>query len=384
MFDIIAIIFFWIPVGLLFYHWVLFPVVLYILAKIRHPEKEPPPFSELPFVTVAIAAWNEELHIAQKLQNSLELDYSADRIEILVGTDAITDRTNEIVREFAAKDKRIRLVAIEERVGKSTVINLLANEAKGEIILFTDADVLLKPDALLAGVERFRDPKVGLVLPAYQRINKEGLSAEGLWDRYENKLKEWEGKLGCAVGVYGWAMFLRRKAFQPLPADIINDDYVLGIFAFRKGYKSVYEPRSLSLAQVEPPKIEFQRKTRISRGNAQQFFRYSDILLPKYGVVAWVFFSHKYLRWFGPFFLLSVLIISPVKAQNPFFFTLFLLQAFFYLTTPFVTMAKGAWRKLLALQYFFWTNFALLAGYWQYFFGRRLKYNWLRTERRPD
>lgn len=382
MFDPVAIIFFWMPFFLFVYHWFIFPVILFILTKLKKKGGDFPPFAELPQVTIAIAAWNEELTIGKKLENCLEVDYPKERLEILVGTDAVTDRTNEIVRSFAERDPRIRLITVNERIGKSAVINLLAQEAKGEIILFTDSDVLLDSQALRAGVERFRDPDVGIVLPAYQRVNREGVPAEGLWDKYENKIKELEGKLGCAAGVYGWAMFMRRSLFQPLPSDTINDDYVLGIFAFRQGYKSVYEPRARSWTQVEPPEIEFKRKSRISRGNAQQFFRYSDILFVKPLWVGFIFFSHKYLRWFVPFFLVSMFVVSGAKMSIPFFRVLFILQFLVYLTTPLVLRAKGIWRKLLLFQYYIWINAAFVVGYWEYFFGKRLRYNWLRTERR--
>ncbi|MGB9741612.1 MAG: glycosyltransferase [candidate division WOR-3 bacterium] len=384
MFDWAAIVFFWVPLILFIYHWLIFPLILALLVKFRPTANNIPELSELPRVTIAIAAWNEELTIAAKLRNCQELDYPPDKLEILVGTDAVTDRTNNIVSGFAEKDPRIKLLTVSERIGKSAVINLLANNATGDIILFTDADVLLAPGALRAGVERFADPKVGMVVTAYIRQNKDGVPAENLWDKFENKLKALEGKLGCAVGVYGWAMFIRRCLFKPLPDDTINDDYVIGIYVFRQGYKSVYEPRCLTYTRVEPPQIEFKRKARVNQGNVQQIFRYSDILLPKYGRVAWVFFSHKYLRWFIPFFMLSMLITCAAKVSIPFFRILLILQLIVYLTTPLVPYVKGRWRRLVLPQYYVWVNWALLAGYWQYFFGKRLKYNWLRTERRVD
>jgi|UniRef100_A0A7V3PUK7 cellulose synthase/poly-beta-1,6-N-acetylglucosamine synthase-like glycosyltransferase len=384
MFDWIAIIFFWGPLILFIYHWFIFPLILILLVKFLRKKENQPEFTDFPKITIAIAAWNEELTIAAKLHNCQELDYPPEKIEILVGTDAVTDRTNDIVRSFADKDSRVRLIAVNERLGKSAVINMLAENATGDIILFTDADVLLAPQALRISVGHFRDNKVGLVLPAYRRQNEKGIVAEGLWDKFENKIKELEGKIGAAVGVYGWAMFLRRSLYKPLPPDIINDDYVLGIFVFRQGYKSVYEPKAISWTRVEPPVVEFKRKMRISKGNAQQFFRYSDILSPKYGLVAWIFFSHKYLRWFIPFFLISILLTCAVKVSIPFFRVLLILQLIVYLTTPLVPYVKGKLRKMLIPQYYVWVNLALLAGYWQYFFGKRPKYNWLRTERRID
>ncbi len=388
MFDWVAVVFFWLPLGLFLYHWFIFPFLLWVMVKLsprrRRKDGEHLNNHELPKVTIAIAAWNEELTIEAKLRNCLELDYPPDKIEILVGTDAVADRTNEIVERFARQDSRIRLIAVSERIGKSAVINLLAQAATGDIILFTDADVLLEPGVLQAGVRRFQEADVGVVSCNYRRRNKEGNPAESLWDKYENRLKDWEGMLGCTVGISGWAMFMRRVVFRPLPHDIINDDYVLGIFVFKQGYKSVYERSAIAWTKVEPPQIEFKRKARMNRGNAQQIFRYSDILLPKYGLVAWIFFSHKYLRWFTPFILLSILVTSAIKSAIPFFCILLLLQILIYLTTPLVPYIKGKLRKLMFAQYYVWLNLAFIVGYWQFFFGKRLKYNWLRTERRVD
>ncbi len=382
MTDIATIFLFWLPAMLMVYNWFGFPLLLLFVTQLRRKEPEPPPFHQLPTVTVAIAAWNEERHIAHKIRNCLEFDYPADRLEVIVGTDAVTDRTNDIVRGF--DDPRVKLYATDERLGKSAVVNMLAGKAAGEIVLFTDADVRMAKDALRLGVERFRDARVGVVLPLYRRVNAQGHLAEGLWDKYENKLKELEGKLGSAVGAYGWAMFVRKAALGPIPADAVLDDYAIAVGAFRRRYSTVYESGCVSETRVETPAVEFRRKARNSRGSVQAFLRYSDMLLPKYGATAWVFLSHKYIRWFVPVLLLMMLVGSAAKLQTPLFAALFWLQAAAYLTTPLVLVARGVLRRLLVVQYYLYANAALVAGYWQFLFGRRQAYNWLRTKRDSD
>jgi len=362
------------------YNWLLFPVLLVAAAKLKRTQTTPSRSDELPSVSVVIAAWNEERCIADKLRNCLAFDYPVDRLEILVGTDAVTDRTNEIVRSFA--DHNVRLCAVDERLGKSAALNMLIPQARGDVILFTDADVLIAPDALRLAVERFSDEKVGVVLFRYERVNEDGHAAEGLWDRYENWLKELEGQLGAAVGVYGWAMMVRKSLCQPIPPETINDDYVLGTRPFRWGYSAVYEPRALSWTRTETAGVEFTRKTRISRGNIQAFFMMPDLFLPKYRTKAWVLFSHKFLRWVTPFLMMAMLVGSAVEWRLSFFRIALTLQLAVYATTPLVLVARGVGRKLLFFQYYVWANLALLVGYWQHFFGRRLTYNWLRTARR--
>lgn len=380
MFTLLAILFFWIPLVLMAYNWFGFPVLLLLAVRLRRERREFLPYADLPRVTIAIAAWNEELSIGAKLQNCLELDYPRKKVEILVGTDAVTDRTNEIVGTFA--DRGVELCAVDQRMGKSAVLNMLVAKAQGELILFTDADVLMAADALRLAVDRFRDEKVGVLLFRYQRFNKDGHPAEGLWDRYENWLKELEGRLGAAVGVYGWANMVRKSLCRPIPPETINDDYILGTRPFRWGYSAVYEPRALSWTRDESAGVEFTRRTRISRGNIQSFFMMPDVFLPKYGVKSWVLFSHKFLRWFAPFLMLAMLAGSALMWHASLFRVALALQLLVYATTPLVLVARGVGRKLLFLQYFVWANVAQLVGYWQYFFGRRLAYNWLRTARR--
>lgn len=144
----------------------------------------------------------------------------------------------------------------------------------------------------------------------------------------------------------------------------------------------MYEPRALSRTKAESARIEFARKVRNSRGTAQAFLRYVDLFSPRHGISAWILFSHKFLRALAPFLLLSVFAVSAAGWRIPFFRVALMLQLLVYLTTPLVLVARGPSRKLLFPQYYIWTNLALLEGYWQYLFGRKLAYNWLRTARR--
>ena len=380
MTELAAMLLVWVPLGVMTYNWVLFPALLTVAVRLKQARPVVARAGDLPRVSVVIAAWNEELCIADKIRNCLAFDYPADRLEIAVGTDAVTDRTNEIVRSFA--DQGVKLHAVDERLGKSAVLNMLIPDVHGDLVLLTDADVLIAPDALRLAVERFGDEKVGVLLFHYQRRNEDGHVAEGLWDRYENWLKRLEGELGSAVGVYGWAMMLRKSLYRPIPPETISDDYVLGTRPFRWGYSAVYEPRALCWTRTETARVEFTRKARNSRGSIQAFFMMPDLFLPKFGVKSWVLFSHKFLRWVTPFSMLAVLVGSAASWRIPFFRVALGLQLLVYLSTPLVLVVRGPVRKLLFPQYYAWANLALLAGYWRYFFGRRLAYNWLRTARR--
>jgi cellulose synthase/poly-beta-1,6-N-acetylglucosamine synthase-like glycosyltransferase len=377
-----ALLVFWLPLVLMCYNWIGFPLILWMASRFVPRVTSTKSVGRFQSVTIAVAAWNEEQSIAGKIENCLALDYPRDKFEVLVGTDATTDLTDQIVRSYAPRG--VILCDLAERVGKSAVLNMLIVRAQGDSILFTDADVVLAPDALQFAVSRFDDPKVGVVLFNYARFSEQGHVAEGLWDRYENWLKGLEGRLGSAVGAYGWAMLVRRSLCAPLPPDTILDDYVLGTRPFLWGYDVVYEPRARSWTKAESPRIEFSRKVRNSRGTLQAFLRMPQVFLPKYGVKAWVLVSHKLLRALVPFLMFSMLVGSALAWSVPFFKVATVVQAVLCVTTPLVLVARGTVKKLLFPQYFVWANVALAVGYWEYFFGRKLGHNWTRTRRVGD
>jgi cellulose synthase/poly-beta-1,6-N-acetylglucosamine synthase-like glycosyltransferase len=378
--DSLAVVLFWAAFGAMCYHWVVFPAVLWFLGRLSPRRFRPEPRSEPFRVSVVMAVYNEEAIIAEKMRNMLATDYPADRMEILIGSDSSTDRTDEIVASF--RDPRVRLIHYNQQAGKTVVQNRLLFEAKGDVILCTDADAKLTPQSLRLMVDHFRDPKVAVVNPRYARVNRDGSAAEGLYDRWETKVKELEGRLGAMVGCNAYANMIRREVADPIPDDTNLDDFVLGIRPFRRGYDVVTEPRALVVTQTETEKLEFRRKARINRGNLQVLSRFADLLLPKYGIKAWVYFSHKVLRMLVPFLLLIMLVAAAIEASRPFFAVTLGLQLLTVATVPLLLVVKGRWRKLLVPQYYYFINIALLVGCWQFFTVRDAY--WSKTPRSPS
>lgn len=368
MFDSITIIFFWVPLVILVYHWVIFPLVLWVWGKITprrfQREERLEPFK----ISVVMAVHNEEAIIADKMKNLLAMDYPRDKLEILIGSDDSTDRTDEIIESFNCP--QVRLIHYSPQAGKAVVQNRLLREATGDLVLCTDADSFLSPESLKLIVENFLDPKVGVVNPHYQRVNEDGSPAESFYDHWETKVKELEGRLGAMVGCNGYANMVRKSLATPIPDDTILDDFILGISPFRKGYDVVCEPRALVVTRTESEGVEYRRKSRISSGNLQALLRCYDILSPKYGKKAWVYFSHKVLRMMVPFLLFSMLIGSALRINHPFFMVMFLGQILSYATIPLLFVAQGPFRRLFILQYYFYINIGLVIGYWQYLFCR--------------
>jgi cellulose synthase/poly-beta-1,6-N-acetylglucosamine synthase-like glycosyltransferase len=377
--DTVVLFLFWVPLGFMVYHWALFPLLLWIVGMVRPRRYIRTDVLESPYVSIVMAVHNEELIIADKIRNCLALDYPSDRVEILVGSDASTDQTEEIIRAFA--DPRIHLMRFEPQAGKTVVQNRLLREAHGDVVLCTDADSLLTPGSLRLMLERMRDPRVAVVNPRYVRVGEDGSLAEGFYDRWETKVKELEGRLGAMVGCNAYANMLRRDVATPIPDDTNLDDFVLGIRPFRSGCDVVVEPRALVTTRVETERLEFRRKARINRGNLQAVLRFADLLHPRYGVKAWVYFSHKVIRMLIPFFLVAMLVASVVGASRPFFRFALAVQLLSLASIPLLLATGARWRKFLLPQYYYFMNAALLVGYWQ-FFANREKF-WAKTPREP-
>ncbi|MEO0077625.1 MAG: glycosyltransferase [candidate division WOR-3 bacterium] len=377
MFDAVAVLMVWVPLGIFVYHWVLFPIVLWVMSRLaprRYVLAIPP---ESLSVSLVVAVHNEEPIIGEKVRNCLALDYPPEKVEILIGSDASTDRTEDIIRSFA--DKRIRLIRYEPQAGKTVVQNRLLSEARGDVVLCTDADSLLTPESLRLMLEHMCDPKVAVVNPRYVRTNEDGSPAETIYDKWETKVKELEGRIGAMVGCNAYANMVRRSEASPIPDYINLDDFYLGIRPFRYGLDVVCEPRALVVTRAESEAIEFRRKARISSGNLQALFHFYDLLSPRYGRKAWVYLSHKVLRMVIPFLLLLVFAGSILKAEQQFFRVVLILQVAAYATAPLVFVVKGKATKLLAIQYYLVMNVALVVGYWRYFFGP--KKFWKKTPR---
>jgi len=375
--DVLIVFLFWLPVGIVFYHWVGFPVVLWLLTKLAR-ERTADQSVATPFVSIVVAARNEELTIERKIRNCLDLDYPPDRMEVVVGSDASDDDTDRILGTF--RDPRLRCFRLPERRGKSAVLNSLTGRVTGDLVLITDADVSLARDVLRLMTTRFVDPDVGLVQLRYRRVNEDGNVAEGMFDRWETAVKNLEGRLGAMTTASGAGMMMRRALFAPIPEDTIHDDLVLGLRVFRLGLRAVFEGRAVATCRTEEERTEFRRRVKMGRGAAQALSRHLDLLSPRHGVRALAFLSHKVLRLLIPVAIPGMLVGLALGISMPGYAAILALMALTLLTMPLLLLVEGRWRRLLLPQYYLLMNVAILAGGIQYVFGPRRGY-WERTRR---
>jgi cellulose synthase/poly-beta-1,6-N-acetylglucosamine synthase-like glycosyltransferase len=290
--------------------------------------------SSLPEISVIIPAHNEEAGIEAKLRNLLDSDYPHEKIEILVGSDGSSDRTQEIVERF--RDHAVGLISFPEQRGKSAIQNGLVAAATGSILVFTDADCLLPTDALRCLVHRFSDPRVCLVTGAPQYRNAAATAttaSEGFYVRYETWLRKLESERGLLAMASGSLFAVRRSLWQPL-APNEGDDFALPLRAARAGLLNVLEARACPVTELaqDNPRALLRLKVRIISKDFRALLTNRDLLNPlRHGAVGVGLCSHKLLRWLVPYFLLAVFASNIFLVHQPFFQIALVLQVAFYM-----------------------------------------------------
>jgi poly-beta-1,6-N-acetyl-D-glucosamine synthase len=287
----------------------------------------------LPSISVIVPAHNEESTIELKLKSLMGSDYPRELVEILIGSDGSSDKTEEIVQRF--RHEGVGLISFPRQQGKSAMQNGLAAAASGEILVLTDADSVLRPSALRHIVEHFADPRVGLVTGRARYNNAAETSVaenESVYIRYDTWLRERENECGILAMASGSLFAIRRRLWQRLdPA--LGDDFALPLSVARAGMRNVIDTRVTAftnLAQNRPGSM-LRMKVRIVGKDLRALLVFRELLNPlKHGAFAVGLWSHKLLRWFVPYFLLAILASSISLIDRPFFQTILGLQLLFY------------------------------------------------------
>jgi cellulose synthase/poly-beta-1,6-N-acetylglucosamine synthase-like glycosyltransferase len=388
----------WLALGLVAFSYLGYPLVLAVMGAVQdlrgalrylggsgdRRERSGP--EAWPRVSLVVAAFDEEGCIREKVLNSLALDYPPERLEIVVGCDGCTDGTAAAARE--AGGARVRVVELSPRAGKATVLARLVPAASGDVVILTDANVLLEPGAVRALVRRFQDPQVGAVVGRLRLRNPRNRRfEEGIYWRYETFLKYLEGKRGCVLGANGGLYAIRRILFGPLDPDTIVDDFVVPVRIAARGWAVPFEPAAVAHEDTtEDARKEFGRRVRIGAGNWQALARVPDVLDPRTGFLCFAFVSHKLVRWTTPFLLAVALVAAIALAAQPGawgYRTLALAQLAFYALAYAGwrdAAGPGAGRAASAAHYFVAMNVALAVGLWRFLRGTQ-RAAWQRTDR---
>lgn len=366
---------FWILLGILFYTYLGYGILIAILALLKKVFSEKDEvyntndFDQLPSLTLLVAAYNEEQFIEEKIKNSLDLNYPKEKISYVF----VSDGSNDLTPEIIEKHSSIKHYYQTERQGKIAAVQRVTPFVESEIIVFTDANTTLNQNALLNLVRHFKASNVGAVAGEKRILDEFESSAsgagEGIYWQYESLLKKWDSDFHTVVGAAGELFAIRSKLYETVESDTLVEDFVMTMDIAAKGYKVVYEPDAYA---IEGPSDniteELKRKKRISAGGWQAMFRLKKLLNPfKYGRLSFQYISHRVLRLtIAPFSLPLIFIINLYLYSHSSLYTIiFLIQVLFYSSAGigWLLMQRNFKLKFLFVPFYFcFMNYSVFAG----------------------
>jgi len=367
----------WLSICAILWSYAGYPIFLFFLSKIvprrlRVEDIEPA-------VTVIIAAHNEEKVIARKVLDTLALEYPKAGLDVLVAADGCTDATCSIVDGLA--DPRARALDLRERNGKSAAQNAAAAEARGEILVFTDATTNIPPDAIRRLVRYFADPAVGCVGAELEYVSREGTAVgaggSAYW-RYEKALKRMEASVNSLIGVSGCLYAVRASSYRPIDQDLISD-FVIASDIAAQGQVTAYAEGVVAVEEThERTDREFQMRVRVAVRSIHALVRKRAMLNPiKHGFFAVQLLSHKVLRYLVPVFLLTTLGLSiavVITQPSGLYIAMLAAQVLVYLAAAaqYALLRWGLkWRPFYVPFYLLHTNMAALWALVAYLRGER-------------
>ena len=363
---------FWTSFAAVVYAYFGYPLALMVLKRLAGPKKArvtDDSFYE-PALSIIIPVHNEAAVIEEKLRNLMQLDYPAGKCEIIIISDGSTDRTGEIVSQHL--EGRIKYIEMPERRGKAAALNAGVEQAANEIIVFSDASIMIEQAALRNIVRRFRDPEIGCI-SGEDHIREPG--GEGFYGKYELWLRNLESRVHSIVGASGSFYAQRRELCQPFEEGMAPDFFSV-LNTVEKGFLAINEPLAFgTMKSLKDTKDEFNRKVRTLVRGMTVLFHKKGLLNPyKYGFFAIELFSHKIMRWLVPFFLILLFISNLVLFQIDFYYLIFICQIFFYLLalisfSKIGNFYKRIWGKIPL--YFTTVNAAILFAWFKYLSGVR-------------
>lgn len=374
---------FWLFVVVCCYSYFLYPVLLIIFPRrtvsVEHDFKK----SNVPHMTVIIAAHNEEEKIADKIRATLAIDYPSTRMEIIVASDCSTDGTDDVVRSF--RDTGVQLVQLSERGGKEAAQKLAIEHSTSDILVFSDVATKISSGSLAAAAKIFKEKAVGAISSEDRVISPDGrLVGEGAYVKYEMLLRRLESDRGGLVGLSGSFFLARRAVCEEWDVESPSD-FNVAFNCVRKGLVAVSSSDVVGEYQdVRSDDSEYRRKKRTVIRGMTAIWRHSDVLnAAKFGKFSFQVWSHKVMRWIVPWALIGLAAISVgLYGQNHIIDFLIYCQLAFYG----IAVLGMCWTKTLRLMpvtvvtYFVKTNVAVADATIAFFRGVRMK-TWSPSQR---
>jgi cellulose synthase/poly-beta-1,6-N-acetylglucosamine synthase-like glycosyltransferase len=387
--EIIITGIFWLAILLIVHAYILYPVSLWIFNWFKR-KPEVVELLSYPSISIIISAYNEEKVIAERIDNIRNLNYDFNKLELIIGSDCSTDKTNEILNEKSQKNSWVRTKNFSTRRGKAAVLNDLVQLTKNEILVFTDANTKFEKDALLSLVSKFSDAKVGGVCGRLEleepTDNFDKTNREKLYWKYETYLKNLEGDLGILIAANGGIYAIRKDLFIKFPdGEAITDDLYQTFAVLNQDYDFLYAFDATASEEVSKKIImEFRRKVRFAATNFQTLKFFKCLLFRKNLLISYALWSHKIIRWFVPILLILLLVTNLFLINySQLYYIIFIVQASFYISAfiGFVlNLLKVNIPFFSLIYYYMLTNLALLIGLFK-FLSKKHAHAWDSTPR---
>ena len=370
-------ILFWACLLIVFYTYLGYGILLYIIIRLRRLFKGTPlkavmpQDEELPTMTLMICAYNEEDVVAEKMENTLAIDYPKDKLRIMWVTDGSNDHTNELLSAYPEVD----IVFSPERRGKTAALKHGLRELQTRYVAFTDANTMINTGALREIARLFCDPTVGCVSGekrvAARKAGEMAAEGEGLYWKYESTLKRWDSELYSAMGAAGELYAIDPDLCREVPDEALLDDFMMSMYVVQAGKRIAYTADAYAMEYGSANIYEeSKRKRRIAAGGLQSIWWLRSMLNPfRQPLVTFQYVSHRVLRWsITPIAMVLLLLVNMALVAigtSTFYTVLLILQLLFYLAALFGWLLNryGHKNKLLYTAYYFvFMNFNVFRG----------------------
>ena len=329
---------------------------------------------ELPSIAILIAAYNEEKVIENKILSIFNTNYPSSKLKVFIGSDASTDRTDQIISNLTITYSNLEFIKFKGRVGKISIINHLQSLCDEPVLILSDANVIFKQNTIFELVKYFKDSNVGLVSANIikESSNNDGISyQEKKYLNFENKIKASESfAFNFIMGAEGGCYAIRNNLFSKVPSNFIVDDFFITMQVLERKNYALLNNLAVCIEDVTTDiSSEYRRKVRISSGNFQNLFFFKHLLFD-FSSICFAFWSHKVLRWLTPFFIFICLFSSVfLIPYHKFFIWISCIQLLFLLFPLFNYFFKFNNVFLKFIAHFYLMNFALFEGFIKFIKG---------------